>query len=368
VHIDSRFFIGDDERRATDTTLLRRARPIVEGTLYKIFDFRLMPDFGGGTTVLQDGYLEARFTPALRLRAGKFKPPVGLERLQSATDIVFVERALPTALVPNRDLGLQLSGDLAGGKLSYAVGGFNGVPDGGSGDTDAGDGKELAARLFWRPFQRADGSPSDVDLGLGIAATSGDEQGTPTAPGLPSFRSAGQQSFYTYRSDASAAGTAIADGRHTRLVPQGWLYAGPWGVLGEVVRSEQEVSRGATAAELAHTSWQAAISWVATGERNSYRGVSPRRDFDPKNGGWGAVVLSARVNALEVDSDAFPLFADPARSAREAFAWGAGVSWSLNRGVRLLLDYERTDFEGGAAAGGDRASEQVVFSRFQIAF
>ncbi|HYU33428.1 MAG TPA: porin, partial [Thermoanaerobaculia bacterium] len=152
VQLDGRFFQGDDERPATDTFILRRVRPIFEGTVFKIFDFRVMPDFGAGTTVLQDAYLDARFSPKLKVRTGKFKPPVGLERLQSGQDLLFVERALPTNLVPNRDLGIQLFGDLAGGNVSWAAGVFNGVPDGGNGDLDTNDGKDYAARLFFQPF------------------------------------------------------------------------------------------------------------------------------------------------------------------------------------------------------------------------
>ncbi len=68
VQADYRGFLDDDERPATDTFILRRVRPIFEGTLYKIFDFRLMPDFGGGQTVLQDAYLEGRFSPRLMTR------------------------------------------------------------------------------------------------------------------------------------------------------------------------------------------------------------------------------------------------------------------------------------------------------------
>ena len=63
------------------------------------------------------------------LTAGKFKVPVGLERLQSATDIRFIERAFPTSLVPNRDLGLSFGGDAAGGVVNYSFGYFNGVSD-----------------------------------------------------------------------------------------------------------------------------------------------------------------------------------------------------------------------------------------------
>ena len=106
VHADGRFYGDDTTGNPTDTFIMRRVRPILEATMFSFVDARIMPDFGGGTTVLQDAYIVARFFPQFRVRAGKFKPPVGLERLASASDILFVERALPTGLVPNRDLGV----------------------------------------------------------------------------------------------------------------------------------------------------------------------------------------------------------------------------------------------------------------------
>ena len=236
AQLDGRLFLGDARKPQTDTFLLRRARPILEGTIYRIFEFRIMPDFGGGQATLYDAYLEARFSPTLRLRAGKFKPPVGIERLQSATDLAFAERALPTNLVPNRDLGIQLSGDLLAGKLGYALGVFNGTVDLGNGDADSNDAKDVEARLFWRPFQPAASSVPAIDLGLGVGASVGRHEGTATAPGLPSYRAPSQASFFAYRSDGTATGTAIADGRQTRVSPQGWLFVGPWGVLAEGVR------------------------------------------------------------------------------------------------------------------------------------
>ena len=51
---DGRFFADDKERALTDTFLLRRVRPILEGTVGKYFDFRIMTDFGGGTATVQD--------------------------------------------------------------------------------------------------------------------------------------------------------------------------------------------------------------------------------------------------------------------------------------------------------------------------
>ena len=110
VQFDGRFYPGDDAGAATDTFLLRRVRPILSGTVGKYFDFNLTPDFGGGSTVLQDAYIELRASPKLRVRVGKQKPPVGLERLQSATALTFVERSYPSSLLPSRDVGVQLTG------------------------------------------------------------------------------------------------------------------------------------------------------------------------------------------------------------------------------------------------------------------
>lgn len=372
VQLDSRWYTDDPTDRSVDTFVLRRARPIFEGTLYKRFGFRLMADFGSGATLLQDAYAEWTFGPAAVLRAGKFKAPLGLERLQSATDISFVERALPTGLVPNRDAGIQLGGQLAGGKLEYAAGVFNGVPDGGSGDTDTNDDKDVVARLVASPWK---GTPSELSgLSFGIAASQGNQHGTVAAPGLASYRTAGQQtpasgSFFGYRSDGTAAGTVIADGEQFRLSPQATLYAGPFGLLGEYVKSRHAVRRGADTADLTHIAWQLAGTWVLNGEDASYRWYTPAHGFDPTNDdaekrGWGGFALVARYNAFTADQDSFPTYA-ASSAVQEAKGWSLGLDWTLQKQVRLLLDYEVTSFAG---RGMPRRDEKVLFSRFQLAW
>lgn len=135
LQVDNRTFFNDRDNHnqsivGNDTFLLRRARPVFSGTVYKDFDFMFVPDFGGSTVQIFDAYLNYRYAPWLQVRAGKFKVPVGLEQLQQDVYTFFNERGLPTGLVPNRDIGFQLWGDVAGGKVSYAAGVFNGVGDG----------------------------------------------------------------------------------------------------------------------------------------------------------------------------------------------------------------------------------------------
>lgn len=368
VQADARF-VGDGDGTSGPTNfVLRRVRPVFEATAFKLFDFKLMPDFGGGVTVLQDAYADLKFVPWLKVRAGKFKGPFGLERLESATDLTFVERGAPTNIAPNRDLGVMAFGDLASGRFAYKLGVFNGVVDGASADSDDHSGKDLAGRLFFLPFKTSK-RETFTQLGVGLAATDGSQRGTLTQPNLPTYKTAAQQTSFRYRSDGTADGTSIADGRHWRVGPQAYYYVGSVGFLTEYYVSSQHVRRGTTAADVQASAWQVSGQWALTGEKESYRGiVSPRRNFDRSNGGWGGIELTARFSQLVVDDSAFPFYANPAAAARTSNDSVVGVNWFLNRFVKLTGQYENITFDGGAPNSGDRPAERGVFTRVQFAF
>ena len=78
VQADGRFAVGDDAGLVTNQFLMRRVRPIFQGTVAKYFDFYIVPDFGNAVAVVQDAYVDVRFTPKLRFRAGKMKTPFGI--------------------------------------------------------------------------------------------------------------------------------------------------------------------------------------------------------------------------------------------------------------------------------------------------
>ena len=250
VQFDGRFFPGDEGAPAVDTFLLRRARLVLAGTVGRHFDFQIAPDFGGGVTVLQDAWLDVKLSPQVQIRVGKFKSPVGLERLQLATALAFVERAFPTALVPNRDVGVTVHGDLAGGVVAYAAGVVNGAPDGGSVDLDLNDGKDLVGRLFVSPFKR--GSGALKGLGFGVAGTTGQQTGA-----LPAYRSGGQVSLLTLVQGITA------DGTRNRLSPQLSFYSGRFGLLAEYAWSESWVKKASTGtrARLSGAAWQATATF-----------------------------------------------------------------------------------------------------------
>lgn len=394
---------------ANDTGLLRRVRPTIEGTVLGKYDFRFTPEFAGGSASAVDAYIDARLDPAFKIRAGKYKPFVGLERLQGGGDIKFVERSYVTnAILPNRDVGVSVYGDLFGDRLNYAVGVNNGVVDGGNASTGTEfDGsKEVTARLFATPFK--DETNALAGLGFGIAGTYTNIDGErnldftntsaadATRNGLPSYLSNGQQTFFRYGS------ASVADGKRTRITPQANYYYGPLGLTAEYARVDQDVSLltsttsnaptvfvAGSNQKLSHDAWQIAASYLITGEDASFKGVKPKNDFDIDKGGWGAWELVARYSELNLDEDTFKnkagtsfstgTYANLSESAKSAKSWTAGVNWYLNSNAKIALNYEHTKFDGGAGIGitpinatgsnvRDRESENALLARLQVAF
>jgi len=132
VQFDGRFFAGDVAGLDNaDTFVIRRLRPVVQGRVAKYFDFFFQLDFAGAAVNIRDAYFDTRFSDAFHVRVGKGKAPFGLERLQSVANLLFAERAMPTTVAPDRDMQIEVLGDLHGGALSYAAAIGNGVVDGG---------------------------------------------------------------------------------------------------------------------------------------------------------------------------------------------------------------------------------------------
>src|SRR6266852_6917044 len=181
LQLDSRTYFDDGGIIGNDGFVLRRLRPIFEGTVFRDFNFLLAPDFGGsGAPTIRDAYLNYTYNCSLQLRLGKYKTPVGLEQIQSDLAGFFAERSLVSDLLPSRDLGVELHGELWPGAApdtkslgwtgvaNYAAGVFNGLGDNRtSTGVDFDDSKHLAGRLFFHPFLKSDLKPVK-GLGLGV--------------------------------------------------------------------------------------------------------------------------------------------------------------------------------------------------------
>lgn len=363
VHADGRFALQDDTNQYVDNFAIRRLRPYLRGRFFRRFEFYLNPDFAGGTLVVQDAYVDTVFAPGFRLRAGKGKTPFGFERLHSGSNLLFMERAFPTALVPNRDIGIQVLGDVAGGVVSYLAGVMNGVADGASADLETNDGKDLSGRLVIRPFNKRTAGALR-GLGLGVSGSRGDASGVLA---LPLFRTQTlQQPYFSYA--ITGDNPVVADGTRTRYSPQVWYFHKAFGGWAEYVKTEMPLRRGDVTADVDHEAWQVAASWVLTGENatDAASGVRPRRNFDFGAGGWGAFQIAARYHALQVADQAFTLDFAAAGASRKAEGYTVGLRWYATRNLWYTLNFERTVFDGDP--DGPRRAENGLAFRTQVYF
>ena len=377
VHFDYRNFDGSAPASTIyDGFLARRIRPTFEGTVFGKYSFRFTPEFaesGDGSAIsgisqnkarVIDAYLDARFDPTYSFRFGKFKPFVGLERLQSGSDIKFIERSyVSNNILPNRDFGLSLYGEALDKKLNYAVGYFNGVKDGGENFTtqDENNHKDFAARVFSTPFAGTESALAG--LGVGIAGTWSQDSNSNS---LGSYKTAGQAyNFFAYTGSRS-------NGRRERIAPQAYYYNGPLGILAEYAAVKQDISNtaGTTTANVTNSAWQIAGSYLLTGEDASFKGVKPYSPFKPgAAGGWGAFELLARYQENNIDRDAVTFANTTNGYALGAKTWGIGVIWYLNEASRFSLYVERTKFSDvrtGTVLLGD--TENFAVARYQLAF
>jgi phosphate-selective porin OprO/OprP len=393
VQTDARFFIDDNSPnnlyRQNDRFEVRQARIWLEGYFFKDLYFKIMPDFAASGNILPDAYLDYAYHPAASLLVGKFKSPISLERLQGDSDGTFLERAFPTSLASNRDVGIQLHGAFAkpGYKtetvagpidtkntFTYQIGVMNGSGDSGSLPFDSkgtNDNKEVNGRLFAHPFQHT-GYTWLEGLGLGVAGSFSN----PDKQALQVQKTPiGQSTFLDYANVATGVTAPVtSDGAANRVYPQGYWYSGPFGAIAEYVVSTQHLAATRAGRSVnvkqSNTAWQILGSYVVTGEDNSFNGIKPIQNFDPLHGKWGALQLAARYSELDVDNVTFQLI-DPSKAASKARAWTLGANWYLNSNALIRADYENVSFEGGAGTAArvtNRPNEQVFATRFQLAF
>ena len=383
LQVDSRWFLQNGALSdKADTFLIRRFRPNMDGTVLNFVNFKFTPDFAGGSVSVFDAFVDVGPFPWVHLVAGKFKSPLGLERLQSDADLAFIERALDQNLTPQRDVGVALWGELLGGFVVYHAGIYNGNPDATNADVDANHAKDFVGRLLVQPF-KLEGLGAAGDLGLHFAASTGNRLGLATSAQLPSYKSGGQNTIFAYNApttDTTGINTPFAHLRQTRINPGLFYYYGPIGILGEFVWSKQGVQKGNTIATLKHQAAHATAS-VVIGGRNGYNGATPNQNLDLKKGTLGALEIAVRWNYLKIDGATFgdsadptqPVFSDPTKNVSKAQAFAGGVNYIASRAVRLAVDFEQTRFTGGQVAAdkksvANRTNENVILGRLQLNF
>lgn len=154
--------VGDD----VGSFRIRRAKTKFEGWAYtKDLTYELQLNWPDTANPLEDANVNYDFTRGrkmFQLKGGQYKVPFGRQELTSSGSQEFVDRSIiSNEFARGRDLGVQLWGLPAGGKLDWRVGLFNG--NGRTVSRNDNDKFQYNARLTWQPFGDVKYSEGDFD-------------------------------------------------------------------------------------------------------------------------------------------------------------------------------------------------------------
>jgi phosphate-selective porin OprO/OprP len=368
-------------------TNFRRARLGFDGTAFDDWNFALWAEFGGTageTPALNQAYLEyAGFKPFgadLRIRAGAWATPAGLEDATSNTESLFLERAAAAELVRGLAAGDGRTGVgvFANGRRWYGsavwTGKVVGVPTTPEFDQQSG----FIVRAAANPLH---GEDYDVHVGgtiTGVISAADTAAGPTTSQVLrlrerPELRVDGTRLVDTGNINGKSLTTYGAElGGSYR----NFFLAGEWFKI-DVDRSS--LGTAASPFDPSFSGWYVQGAYTLTGERHvwssangGFRGIRPDRPFSVKNSAWGAWELAARYSDLDLDDRAGVLgAAAPNGGVRggEQKITTIGLNWYPNSVIRFLLDYQWVNVDRLSATGASLGTDLNTLSfRTQVAF
>ncbi len=375
VQADYRDFLNAADRTDIDTFLVRRARLGIEATMFKYYEFRLLPDFGGSSPAITDAYLNVHYGDALQFEVGKFKQPFSYEQLIQDRYVPAMERSIIDQLVPARDEGVMIHGrKLFEDRLDYGVAVSNGEING---NTDTNSHKDLNGRIAIRPFNDPDRWDLLRRLQFGISGGVGVEN-EPVSPNT--LKTPATVPWFAYNS------TVRADGIRYRLSPEVAFFYRSFGLVAQYYHQQQQLRPAATGPssvlkeDVPMDGFYVLATCFLTGEERTEcsQQIDPMRPLDPRCplSAPGAWELVFRVSRLDVDDAVFSPglanLADRTKYSSGATEWTFGLNWYWNKWARSQLNWEHASFDDpvklGAAPSPYLRHQDTLYARFQYIF
>ena len=344
---------------------LRRAYVEFEGKLLKDWLFNFIADFGNNDSRVLYAHMDYVAFPWLSVRVGQDKEPFGMEELTSDKWLDLVERSMITrATTPEYNYGVMAYGKVFGEKVGYKLGYYNSSNAGVAGSVG---GQDVAGRLEVSPLKQFDTPFKSLQAGFNFTA--------------------GDQDSYKMKSMRDPSLRDVmpridANGSRYRLGGDVIWVKGPGSVKGEYIYTKTERPNGLS--DISVSGFYAGGTYILTGEKKEHsKGVKPKKNFDPRNGGWGAIELAARYGQMYIDDvggkglaiapgDGFGMADNIVGNQVDAIEIGA--NWYLNPFMKFAIAYSHAMYDKTGpglsphVGGSFENNYDFILGRFQLAF
>jgi phosphate-selective porin OprO and OprP len=355
-----------------DGVALRRARLGIEGTFFKVTDYKFEYDFTRGNGLnaggVTDAFIRYNFSKPFSVKVGAFKEPFSLEEATSNRYLTFIERNMGVnTFVDNLNtyklgiganyaeerwqIGTSLQTEGVGGYNAYGNNSLTGSTgsaintnggvnrNGGGGDT----GWEANARLTGLPwmesktkFLHVGASGSYIDINNNYKSDDSFSNG-----GIIFANGIGDNVDRTsilntgnLTKGANGAADSFQADHLTRFGAESALVYGPFSAQAEYIQTNVS---GPGYDDVTLDGYYGYMTYFLTGESRSYKSktaawdrIKPNHNFDMK-GGWGAWEIAAGYDYMNlINGDINGGRASTAKLA---------INWYLNPHVRFMANY-----------------------------
>ena len=347
-----------------DRIALRRVRLNASGFAYDDVHYLVDIEFASTDRVTpRDVVVDFRDVPGLEnVRLGYFKQPFGMDALTSSQEFWLIERSLPFAFAPFRQIGAELHGTRNSETRTWAISAYRFPTDALGGSEGENGGYAFAGR--WTSLPILDEAENRL-VHVGVDYSFID-------PGDDSIRYAIQPSFFVTEDPGGMNGdtTGVPVFVDTGPIPTWNVHlfsleiAGQRGSFHWQVQGTHSLVNQKGGAALGFSSAYAQIGWTLTGESREYvrdRGVfgdlTPRRPFSFRHSGMGAWEVAARAAFIDLDSANIE-----GGRLREI---DVSLNWHANRSVQCQLVLAQS-FQNDSDFGDSTVT--IIGGRTQVRF
>jgi len=330
---------GDETYSGTE---FRRVRFFNSGKLYGNINYKVQFDFAGGGVSLKDIYMEAPLPYIGNLKVGHFKEPFRLEALISSKYITFMERGLPIAFSPERNVGFMLHNSFMDDKLSIQAGLFREAEQESPGDdTNIDNVNNITTRVTFLPINNGG---TLLHLGAGFSS-----------------RNISDSTYSIASRPENHLGTKLLDMELNNVNGMSLIGLEMAFVMGSFSVQGEYVINSVDAVENYNFSgYYGQVSYFLTGEKRKYKNSLAGFDrVHPNNNakageGWGAFELGARYSSMDLSEAYSGVLNDIT----------VGLNWYINPCTRVLFNYVL----GTLDDHGAKTKETTFQCRIQIDF